>query len=160
MIHRAAAGGKSRGGKPSSEYATWIAMKARCYNPKCRDFPDYGERGIEVCERWRNDFTAFLSDMGERPSKAHSLDREENDGPYSPDNCRWATKAEQSNNRRNNRKISMDGNLYSVLQFSTMFCHSPATVWKWGTRFGWDGRKILLILSVPRGERPKLAASL
>lgn len=78
---------------------TWKSMRSRCLNSSSPKFADYGGRGITVCERW-NSFENFLADMGERPSKLHSIDRINNDGNYEPGNCRWATKAEQSRNTR------------------------------------------------------------
>lgn len=103
---------KSKGtnlGRPV-EYKCWFNMIDRCHNPNHANYASYGGRGIEVCERWRTSFRAFLNDMGPRPSAGHSIDRIDNDGPYTPINCRWATKAEQSANRRKGaRKISDDG---------------------------------------------------
>ena len=75
-------------------------MKQRCYNPKHDTYDLYGGRGITVCDRWIDDFPAFLADMGRRPSWRHSIDRIDPNGIYEPGNCRWATPAQQTANRR------------------------------------------------------------
>lgn len=88
------------------EYRIWASMKDRCSNPNSQVYAHYGGRGITVCERWRKSFQAFYEDMGKRPAAQSSLDRIDNEGNYEASNCRWATKTEQSFNRRISPGIS------------------------------------------------------
>ena len=99
------------------EYNAWINMKDRCFNPNSKNYSNWGGRGITVCDRWLN-LENFLADMGSRPSAKHSLDRIDNNGDYSPKNCKWSTKAEQENNKRNNRLITIGCVTLAIVQWT------------------------------------------
>lgn len=99
--------GHTRGGKTSPTYQSWATMHTRCRNKNSTHYDRYGGRGIEVCERWGS-FHAFLLDMGERP-EGTTLDREDNNGPYTKDNCRWADKRTQANNTAVTVRVELHG---------------------------------------------------
>ena len=107
----------SHGLSETTEYRAWLNMKQRCFNPNHKFYSHYGGRGITVCDRWLN-LDNFLADMGSRPTVKHSLDRINNDADYCFDNCRWATKAEQQNNQRSNRLITIGCVTLTIAQWT------------------------------------------
>lgn len=94
--------------KYRSTYESWTSMKRRCLVPSNDHYHLYGGRGITICDRWVNDFAAFLLDLGPRP-EGMTLDRKNSDGNYEPTNCRWATRAQQNRNRKTIRLITFNG---------------------------------------------------
>lgn len=100
----------------SPTYRSWQGMIMRCHNPQRKCFEYYGARGITVCEQW-HDFKNFLSDMGQRP-EGLSLERINNDGNYEPNNCKWATRLEQTNNKRGNVVICRANRSMTVSQWA------------------------------------------
>lgn len=109
-------------------YRTYSNMKTRCYNPKNVAYKNYGGRGIKVCDRWLKSFWMFLVDMGEKPSPKHSLERIDNHGCYSKENCRWATPEEQANNMRPNVLLTHDGQTMTAAQWAKKTGINVATI--------------------------------
>lgn len=102
-----------------SSKTAWGQMISRCYDPNNHKYKSYGGRGIRVCDRWicRR---LFIEDMGERPD-GMTLNRIDNDGDYSPENCEWATYKEQSQNRRDNRRITFEGKTQCLTEWARQY---------------------------------------
>lgn len=109
-----------------SEVQIWHGMMKRCYDTENRYYSRWGGRGIVVCSRWRASIANFIADLGPRPSKRYTLDRIDNDGPYSPENCRWATLSEQNNNTSRNHSVTINGVTKTVAQWSRQKGASPS----------------------------------
>jgi hypothetical protein len=96
----------------------WVAMKGRCNSSYVAGYKSYGGRGIKVCDRWKDSYLNFLEDMGRKPSARHSLDRKDVNGPYSPENCKWSTPEEQSLNKSNTVRMTLNGETLPLIEWS------------------------------------------
>jgi hypothetical protein len=110
-------------------YGSYFCMVQRCHYTTSRDYPRYGGRGIKVCDRWRGrgGFARFLEDMGPRP-EGHTIDRIDNDGEYTPENCRWATHLEQNNNRQHNVTVTLHGATMTVGTWAYLLDIHPTVI--------------------------------
>lgn len=137
-------------GKPSRTYNSWVCMRSRCHSPKSDKYYAYGARGISVCDRWRESFTNFLEDMGERP-EGKTLDRVDPGGNYEPGNCRWATPLEQSSHIRRKRTVRFRGQDYRLSDLARLLGLSDRTLTA-RLRYGWSDEQLALPLR--RGRAP------
>ena len=128
-LQREKAGNRVRrhGLSHTPEWRVWRSMRERCH---IRPHARYGGRGISVCERWRGerDFPNFIADMGFRPTPKHSLERIDNDGPYSPENCKWATRLEQANNTCASRRLTLNGQTKTLAQWGRFLGVNPSSI--------------------------------
>lgn len=127
----------SHGMSSSALYFIWQGIRDRCFNPNSDSYKNYGERGITMCERWSESFEAFASDMGE-PSKGMTIERIDNDGDYSPENCRWASRQEQVRNTRHNRMITFDGQTMCMSEWAEKTGISYSAISQRLNRLGWS----------------------
>lgn len=140
------------GGVGTAEYRIWHGMIERCRNPRRTHYDRYGGRGITVCERWLASFANFLMDMGLRPSPRHTLDRIDNEGPYAPENCRWATRAEQARNRSNTRMITHQQRTLSLIDWAREAALDLGTL-RSRLRRGWSFARAITIPAQQRTTR-------
>lgn len=120
---------KKHGKHGTAEYRTWRGIQSRCHNSTDKSFLHYGGRGIFVCDRWRQSFENFFADMGDKPGPGFSIEREDNNKGYSPDNCRWATAKEQSHNRRSSQHVMLDGQRIIVAEAARRLDMHRGTIW-------------------------------
>lgn len=125
-----------RGGKPTKAYYTWQSMISRCYYPSNHSYKNYAFRGTTVCDRWRHSFENFYADMGDPPSGT-TLERIDNEGNYTPENCKWATPLEQAQNRRTTRRITYQGTTQSIAAWERTLGFTKDTLLG-RIRHGWD----------------------
>ena len=133
----------THGMSKTPEYRAWQGMKDRCFNFNDKRYPDWGGRGIKVCVRWKNSSQNFLADMGSRPTAKHSIDRIDNNGDYSAKNCRWATKAEQNNNQRNNRLIKIGCVTLTIAQWTKEMGFGEFVIYN-RLKIGWSDYKAVM----------------
>ena len=128
----------------SGLYNSWKHMKERCYNPCCKHYRYWGGRGITVCDAWRIDFLAFKEwALANGYKKGLTIDRIDNDGNYEPSNCRWATKKEQSNNRRCLRYLTYKGETKTISEWSRITGIKVTTLYMRVTAYGWSVERAL-----------------
>jgi hypothetical protein len=127
-------------------YGSWSVMLKRCLTPAALKFPDYGGRGITVCERWLS-FENFLADMGAPPAGT-TIDRIDNDGPYEPANCRWATSEQQARNRSDSRLLTHDGTSLPLCDWAKRVGLHRTTIAARLGKLGWPVERALT-------ERPR-----
>lgn len=126
----------------SREYWVWANLNQRCRDQKQKSYKNYGGRGISVCERWKTSFEAFFADMGPRPSALHSIERKNNEGPYSPENCVWAIKITQQRNTRTNVFISYRGVTKCIAEWAPIVGLKQTTLAA-RLRHGWSTEKAM-----------------
>jgi hypothetical protein len=137
--------GSARPGRKDITYSTWCSIKKRCSAKSGPSYRDYVQRGITVCVRWADSFEAFVEDVGLRPSKAHTIERKDNDAGYFKENCRWATKSEQARNRRSNRLVTVDGVTKSLAEWCELTGVSQHDAGQRLNKLGWDEKSAVTV---------------
>lgn len=151
---------KEAKGRPTNEnaknrhplYATWNNMMSRCYNHNSTSYKRYGALGITVCDRWHT-FELFVEDIGERPSKLHSVDRIKNNLGYFKENCRWATDKEQARNRISNKLLMVDGVVKPLCEWSELSGISADVINKRFDKHGWSAYDSVFSPITPYGRK-------
>lgn len=127
--------------KMPPEYFVWSGMWDRCTRENNKSFPDYGGRGITVCDRWK-DFPAWFSDMGPRPTRNHTIERRDTNGNYEPINCIWDTRKAQNRNKRNNTLLTFNGITKCIVEWAEELGVDPKNLSN-RKGLGWTDERIL-----------------
>lgn len=146
LVARSKTHGATARGNKWREYGVWRAMLDRCSNPKNKHYNDYGGRGISVCERWKSSFENFLSDMGGRFADGMTIERDDVNGNYYPENCRLATSLEQSQNKRNSHFLLFRGKSQCVSAWARELGIQAGTIYVRINKLGWS---VDMALSTP-----------
>jgi len=145
--------GHARRGNFSPEYSSWAAMVQRCTNPANQDFKDYLGRGITVCQRWRDNYEDFFADMGSKPTRKHEIERVDNNLGYYAENCIWATRQQQTRNKRNTLYVTWNGKLTPLIKVCEEAGFSYTAIKQRINKLGWDEELALSTPVLKYGQR-------
>lgn len=141
----------THGMSTTPEHPIWFAMLSRCHNPDNPGYHAYGGRGVTVCAKWRQNFSNFYTDMGPRPTSKHTLERIDNNSGYCPENCRWATRTEQSRNTTRNLWVKYRGEWMTLVDAAACVGVARASLVR--TRFVVRGWSLEDAVETPTGRR-------
>ncbi len=147
------------GSGTTKEYRVWLGMKQRCNDALSPSYDRYGGRGIKVCDRWVSSYETFLADMGRCPEPRYSLNRKDNDGPYSPENCEWASPIAQANNRKGNKRVTINGESRTIAEWCAKTGAKRNIVYQ-RIKKGWEPSRALSDPPIRHGDRNKIAIPL
>lgn len=136
---------KTHGEAGTPDYMIWASIKSRCYCETNKDYNNYGARGIKVCDRWKESYENFIKDMGHRQSFDYSIEREDVNGDYCPENCYWLLKSLQAKNRRNNTELEYKGKVKILQEWADEVGIKPSTISKRINNYGWSIEEALTI---------------
>lgn len=158
-------GQKTHGLSYTTEYRVWQTMRLRCHEPSNQAYPDYGGRGIFVCNRWRESPVHLLEDMGRKPTPRHEIDRIDNDQGYdcgkcedcrargvTKINCRWVSRKENDRNRRSNRRLTIGAESLTMAEWCERYSIAHDTL-RYRLRIGWSAERAITTPVRPKRSR-------